>query len=73
MSDMSFIEEQDYTKKFDPLLFKKLVVHMRKQWKAMGFVAAIMAIIVITDVFFQLLTRHAIDKYILEGTYSASL
>ncbi|NLM86064.1 MAG: ABC transporter ATP-binding protein [Clostridiales bacterium] len=73
MSDMSFIEEQDYTKKFDPLLFKKLFVHMRKHWKAMGFVAAMMAIMAITDVFFPLLTRHAIDNYILSGADAASL
>ncbi len=73
MSDMSFIEEQDYTKKFDPLLFKKLFVHMRKHWKAMGFVAAMMAIMAITDVFFPLLTRHAIDNYILPGADAASL
>ena len=50
MSDFSHIEEQDYTRKFDPGLFKKLFLHMRRHWKKMGFVAAMMAVLAVTDV-----------------------
>lgn len=73
MSDFSFIEEQDYTKKFDLSLFKKLFFHMRRHWKPMGFVALMMGIMAITDVFFPLLTRHAIDNYILPAQREVSL
>lgn len=73
MSEISHIEEQDYTKKFDPGLFKKLFLHMRHHWKKMYFVAAMMAVLAITDVILPLLTRHAIDHYILPTQEAASL
>lgn len=73
MSDFTYIEEQDYNKKFDLSLFKKLFFHMRRHWKKMGFVALMMAIMAITDVFFPLLTRHAIDNYIMPGGAGGSL
>ena len=73
MSNTSFIEEQDYTKKFDPGLFKKLFVRMRRHWKAMGFVALMMVVLAVTDVFIPLLTRHAIDNYIVVNEATQSL
>ena len=73
MSDFSYPEEQDYTKKFDFRLFKKLFLHMRRHWKSMGFVALMMSVMAITDVFFPLLTRHAIDNYITPGVAEVSL
>ncbi|MDI9520507.1 MAG: ABC transporter ATP-binding protein [Bacillota bacterium] len=73
MSDFSYIEEQDYNKKFDLSLFKKLFFHMKRHWKKMGFVALMMSVMAIIDVFFPLLTRHAIDNYIVPGQSSASL
>lgn len=73
MSNTSFIEEQDYTKKFDPGLFKKLFVRMRRHWKAMGFVALMMVVLAVTDVLIPLLTRHAIDNYIMVNEATQSL
>ena len=73
MSDFSFIEEQDYTRKFDLKLFKKLFLHMRHHWKKMGFVAAMMAVLAITDVILPLMTLHAIDHYITPEGLSAPL
>ena len=73
MSDFSYIEEQDYNKKFDLSLFKKLFFHMRRHWKKLGVVALMMSVIAIIDVLFPLLTRHAIDNYILPGESNVSL
>ena len=73
MSDFSHIEEQDYTRKFDPGLFKKLFLHMRRHWKKMGFVAAMMAVLAVTDVILPLMTRHAIDHYITPEGLSSPL
>lgn len=73
MSNTSFIEEQDYTKKFDPGLFKKIFVRMRRHWKAMGFVALMMVVLAVTDVLIPLLTRHAIDNYIMVNEATQSL
>ena len=65
MSDFSHIEEQDYTKKFDLGLFKKLFFHVRRHWGKLALVAAMMAVLAITDVMLPLLTRHAIDHFIV--------
>ncbi|NLW20417.1 MAG: ABC transporter ATP-binding protein, partial [Clostridiales bacterium] len=73
MSDTSHIEEQDYTKKFDPRLFQKLFLHMRHHWKKMYFIAAMMAVLAMTDVLMPLMTRHAIDNYIVPGAAGGSL
>ena len=68
MSDFSHLEEQEYTKKFDLGLFRKLFLHMRRHWKKMGLVGLCMSVLAVTDVFMPLLTRHAIDNYITPGT-----
>ena len=73
MSDISHIEEQDYTKKFDPRLFQKLFRHMHHHARKMYFVAAMMAVLAITDVILPLMTRYAIDNYILPGRAAVSL
>ncbi|NLX83163.1 MAG: ABC transporter ATP-binding protein [Clostridiales bacterium] len=73
MSDFSYLEEQDYTKKFDPKLFGKLFVQLRRHWKSMGFVALMMVVLAVTDVFIPLLTRHAIDNYIVVNEAGQSL
>ncbi len=73
MSDFSFPEEQEYTKKFDFSLFRKLFIHMRRHWKNMGLVALFMSILASTDVLMPLLTRHAIDNYIRPGEAAVSL
>ena len=73
MSDFSHLEEQDYTKKFDPRLFKKLFLQLRHHWKSMGFVALMMVVLAVTDVFIPLLTRHAIDNYIMVNEAAQSL
>ncbi len=68
MSDFSHLEEQEYTKKFDLGLFRKLFLHMRRHWKKMGLVGLCMSVLAVTDVFMPLLTRHAIDNYITPRT-----
>jgi len=67
MSDWSHQEEQDYTKKLDLSLFKKLFVHMRRHWRNMGIIALSMAVLAVTDVILPLMTRHAIDHYVTPG------
>ena len=73
MSDFSHLEEQDYTKKFDPRLFKKLFLQLRHHWKSMGFVALMMVVLAVTDVLMPLLTRHAIDNYVVATGAAMSL
>ena len=73
MSDWSHQEEQDYTKKLDLGLFKKLFLHMRRHWRNMGFIALSMAVLAITDVFLPLMTRHAIDNYVTPGLPASAM
>ena len=46
---------------------------MRRHWKKMGFVAAMMAVLAVTDVILPLMTRHAIDHYITPEGLSSPL
>lgn len=73
MSDFSYIEEQDYTKRFDITLWKKLFSHLKRHWKNMAIICAFMALLALTDVAMPLLTRHAIDHYILPGQTTSLL
>ena len=73
MSDFSHPEEQDYTKKFDLGLFKKLLMLVRPHWKKLALVAAMMAVLAITDVILPLLTRYAIDHFIVGGSTDSLL
>ena len=67
MSDFTHPEDQDYTKKVDLSLWKKLFFHIRRHWKKMGVIGVCMGILAISDVIIPLLTRHAIDNYITPG------
>ena len=67
MSSFTHPEDQDYTKKVDLSLWKKLFFHIRRHWKKMGVIGVCMGILAISDVIIPLLTRHAIDNYITPG------
>lgn len=61
---MQAFEEQDYTKRFDLSLWKRLL-HIAKPFhKNLYFIAALMAMSAIIDVVVPMLTAYAIDHYI---------
>ena len=66
---MQYQEEQDYTKRFDASLWRKLAtVYARPFWKHLIAVAACMLCCSALDVVFPLLTREAIDTFVAEGS-----
>lgn len=65
---MQFQEEQDYTKRFDLTLWKRLLKYARPFY---GFLAALcvcMVINAVVDVVFPMMTRYAIDNFIAKET-----
>ena len=62
---MQAFQEEDYTKRFDLNLWKKLL-HIAKPFhKNLYLVGAFMAISAILDVIFPLMTSYAIDNFII--------
>ena len=62
---MQAFQEEDYTKRFDLNLWKKLL-HIAKPFhKNLYLVGALMAISAILDVIFPLMTSYAIDNFII--------
>jgi len=61
---MQAFEEQDYTKRFDLSLWKRLL-HIAKPFhKNLYFIAFLMAVSAVIDVIVPMLTAYAIDHYI---------
>ena len=62
---MQAFQEEDYTKRFDLNLWKKLL-HIAKPFhKNLYLVGVFMAISAILDVIFPLMTSYAIDNFII--------
>ncbi len=62
---MSVFREQEYNKRFDLLLWKKLW-HFCKPYKKVLFsMGALMTLLAFTDIAFPLMSRYAIDNFII--------
>ncbi|HHY82499.1 MAG TPA: ABC transporter ATP-binding protein [Clostridiales bacterium] len=62
---MNYIEEQEYTKRFDLGLWKHLLKYAKPYTKQLILLAFIMILAGGVDVVFPLMTRYAIDNFII--------
>ena len=65
---MQFQEEQDYTKRFDAGLWKRLMHYSRPFYKYLAAVALCMICSALMDTLFPLMNRYAIDTFVTQGT-----
>ncbi len=65
---MNYWEEEDYTRRLDLGLWKRLLRYARPYYGHLGLIALTMLVCAAIDVIFPLLTREAIDQFVLEGT-----
>ena len=70
---MQYQQEQDYTKKLDAGLWKRLIGYMKPYHKHLFAIMATMAVSALCDTIFPLLTREAIDTFISGGAESGKL
>ena len=64
---MQFQQEQDYTKKLDAGLWRRLIGYMKPYHRHLIAIMATMAVSALCDTIFPLLTREAIDTFITGG------
>ena len=64
---MQYQEEQDYTKRFDLSIWKRLLVYAKPFYKHLAAITVTMLLCAGFDVIFPLLTREAIDGYVSVG------
>lgn len=64
---MNYLEEQEYTKRFDLGLWKQLLKYAKPYTRQLTILASIMIGTAVVDVIFPLLTRYAIDHFIMPG------
>lgn len=64
---MNYLEEQEYTKRFDLGLWKQLLKYAKPYTRQLIILASIMIGTAVVDVIFPLLTRYAIDHFIMPG------
>jgi len=62
---MNYFEEQEYTKRFDFMLWKKLLRYAKPYTKQLIMLTLIMIGAAVVDVVFPLATRYAIDHFIV--------
>jgi ATP-binding cassette subfamily B protein len=65
---MSIYQEEEYQKRFDFSLWKKLFRYFKAYKKELGTLVAVMIIVGAIDTAFPLITRYAIDRFIVPGT-----
>ena len=65
---MQFQEEQEYTKRFDAGLWKRLMHYSRPFYKYLAAVALCMICSALMDTLFPLMNRYAIDTFVTQGT-----
>ena len=65
---MQYQEEQDYTKRFDIGIWKKLLHYAKPFYKHLIAILLIMCVTGVLDVIFPLLNREAIDSFARTGT-----
>lgn len=64
---MQYQQEQDYTKKLDAGLWRRVIGYMKPYHKYLIAIMATMAVSALCDTIFPLLTREAIDTFITGG------
>ena len=64
---MQYQEEQDYTKRFDVGIWRKIVTYARPYYKHLAVITVTMILCAAFDVIFPLLTRQAIDDFVMVG------
>ncbi len=64
---MQYQEEQDYTKRFDIGIWKKLIHYAKPYYKHLIAIIIIMVLCAVCDVMFPLLNREAIDQFARQG------
>lgn len=62
---MSMIKEQDYNKGFDLHIWKKLLHFAKPYKKSLGLIGAMMIILAVVDTIFPMMTKYAIDNFIV--------
>jgi len=67
---MQYQEEQDYTKRFDLGVWRRLLVYAKPFYRHLIAITATMLLCAAFDVIFPLLTREAIDQYVAVGRTS---
>ncbi|MBN2461469.1 MAG: ABC transporter ATP-binding protein [Candidatus Cloacimonetes bacterium] len=65
---MIAFEEKDYTKRFDPNLWKKLGVFLKPYRKRLLVLALFMIALAGVDALFPLMSRYAVDHFIIPAT-----
>lgn len=65
---MNAFEEQDYTKRFDWGLWKNLLKYAKPYRRQLFLLGCVMVAVGGIDVIFPLMTRYAIDNFIVPGT-----
>ena len=64
---MQYQEEQDYTKRFDLSIWRRILVYAKPFYRHLAAIAVTMLLCAGFDVVFPLLTREAIDGYVSQG------
>ena len=65
---MQYQEEQDYTKRFDLGIWRRIIVYAKPYYKHLAVIAVTMLFCAGFDVIFPLLTKQAIDDFATKGT-----
>ncbi len=65
---MNAFEEKEYSKRFDLGLWKKLLSYAWHYKKYMLSLAAVMIVVAVIDAIFPMMTRRAIDNFVVPGT-----
>ena len=66
--DTNMFEEQEYTKKIDFSLWKKLLNYAKPHRKQLTVLIVTMVLMATTDALLPLMTRYAVDSFIVEKT-----
>ena len=70
---MQYQQEQDYTKRLDAGLWRRLIGYMKPYHKHLIAIMATMAVSALCDTIFPLLTREAIDTFVTGSAASGRL
>lgn len=65
---MNEFKEQEYTRRFDWGLWKKIIVYMKNYKKEAIILIFVMMGVGIIDAFFPILTKEAVDRFVIPGT-----
>ena len=65
---MSVLEEQEYKKKFDPELWKRIIKYTKPFKKQFIILGIIMVVLGGIEATFPMMTRYAIDNFVYKGT-----